>query len=71
MLNSEDVFALRNTYKENMKWQFDNYDPIERWLLTKLKFDVFEKDKYMDCVVRAKHGTSWWKLKRKRKLIET
>jgi hypothetical protein len=70
IINNENVSSIRNQYLENIKWQNDNYNAVENWVLTHSKLSKIEMKKYSAC--REIHDMKIHITKRKkRKFCET
>ena len=49
LINEENILSIRKRYLENIKWQSDNYNAVENWVLTKIKLNKSEMKTYNTC----------------------
>lgn len=69
IINEDNVAILRNSYTENIKWQIENYEAVESWISSKIKFDKNEKIEYLKCKDRN-IWNGWKKKGKKRRNVE-
>ncbi|XP_070500227.1 aminopeptidase N-like isoform X2 [Chironomus tepperi] len=49
VINEENLLCIRKQYLGNIKWQSDNYNAVESWVLRNIKLNKKEMKKYNTC----------------------